>query len=108
MDDEQQPENLTDERVPSLYRDKRTSHFANGKWVKEFQSFEKQAKKRLAILDDADTRNDLKMLPSNHFEALSGVRNGQFSIRINLQWRICFEWPDNHMKPSNIEIVDYH
>ncbi|EFO28789.1 toxin-antitoxin system, toxin component, RelE family [Roseibium sp. TrichSKD4] len=45
-------------------------------------------------------------LPSNRFEALSGDREGQFSIRINQQWRICFEWPDDG--PENVEIVDYH
>jgi toxin HigB-1 len=48
------------------------------------------------------------MLPSNRFEALGGDRNGQFSIRINNQWRICFEWPEEEESPFNIEIVDYH
>jgi proteic killer suppression protein len=48
------------------------------------------------------------LLPSNKFEALHGDRNGQFSIRINDRWRICFEWPDDALGPFNIEIVDYH
>jgi proteic killer suppression protein len=48
------------------------------------------------------------LLPSNHFEALGGDRKGQYSIRINQQWRICFEWPDDSAEPFNIEIVDYH
>lgn len=91
-----------------LYRDKRTERFANGERVKEFQAFEKQSKKRLSILHDALDRNDLMRLPSNRFEALGGNRNSLFSIRINSQWRICFEWPDGTDSPFNIEIVDYH
>ena len=93
---------------PAIYRDKRTARFAAGERVKEFQGFEDQAKKRLAILEEADSRDDLLRLPSNRFEALGGNRKGQYSIRINLQWRICFEWPDGSSKPFNIEIVDYH
>jgi proteic killer suppression protein len=76
--------------------------------VREFQGFEQQAKKRLAILDAALSRNGLTLLPSNHFEALGGGRKGQFSIRINQQWRVCFEWPDGYDRPFNIEITDYH
>ena len=90
------------------YRDKRTTHFAEGKRVKDFQSFEQQIKKRLVILEEATVRNDLILLHSNHFEVLIGDRKGQYSIRINQQWRLCFEWPDDHAKPFNIEIVDYH
>jgi proteic killer suppression protein len=71
-------------------------------------AFEQQAKKRLLILTESVSRNGLMLLPSNHFEALGGDRNGQFSIRINQQWRICFEWPDGLEKPFNIEITDYH
>jgi len=91
-----------------LYRDRRTSRFAAGERVKEFQVFEEQAKKRLLILKDAVSRSGLARLPSNHFQALGGDRNGQFSIRINQQWRVCFEWPDTATRPYNIEIVDYH
>lgn len=91
-----------------LYRDKRTERFANGERVKEFQTFEKQAKKRLSILLDAIDRTDLMRLPSNHFEILIGNRKDQYSIRINRQWRLCFEWPDGVSSPFNIEIVDYH
>lgn len=90
------------------YRDKRTERFARGERVKEFQSFERQANRRLRILLDAVSRQGLMLLPSNHFEALGGDREGQYSIRINRQWRICFEWPDDVAKPFNIEIVDYH
>ncbi len=91
-----------------LYRDKRTARFASGERVKEFQSFERQAKKRLRILLDSVSRAGLMRLPSNRFEALGGDRSGQYSIRINAQWRICFEWPDGVEKPFNLEIVDYH
>jgi len=51
---------------------------------------------------------DLAALPGNRFEALAGDRNGQFSIRVNDRWRICFEWVDRARGPSNVEIVDYH
>ena len=109
MDDDQQSKPPTEKStVPPLYRDKRTARFAAGERVREFQAFESQAKKRLVILLEAVSRNGLMLLPSNHFEALEGDRNGQFSIRVNLQWRVCFEWPDNHDRPFNIEITDYH
>lgn len=98
---EQKPE-------PHRYRDKRTAKFAAGERVKAFQGFEEQAKKRLTILEEAESLRDLRLLPSNRFEALSGARKGQYSIRINQQWRLCFEWPDDHSQPFNIEIVDYH
>jgi proteic killer suppression protein len=52
--------------------------------------------------------DDLKKLPSNRLEALGGNRKGQYSIRINQQWRVCFEWPEGAEHPFNIEIVDYH
>lgn len=90
------------------YRDKRTRQFAEGKAIKAFQSFARQAEKRLEILDAAPTKETLMMLPSNRFEALAGDRKGQFSIRINDQWRICFEWPEDSSGPLNVEIVDYH
>jgi proteic killer suppression protein len=101
----------TDEQVSPVrpvFRDRRTARFARGERVKEFQAFEQQATKRLRILLDSVSRNGLSLLPSNHFEALGGDRKGQFSIRINSQWRICFEWPDDVTKPFNIEIADYH
>lgn len=91
-----------------LFRDKRTERFANGERVREFHAFERQAKRCLRILLDSVSRNGLMLLPSNRFEALGGDRDGQCSIRINGQWRICFEWPDGAATPFNIEIVDYH
>jgi proteic killer suppression protein len=90
------------------YRDKRTRKFAEGYIVREFQSFARQAEKRLEILDAAPNKEALMMLPSNRFEALSGDRKGQYSIRINGQWRICFEWPEGNVGAVNVEITDYH
>ena len=48
------------------------------------------------------------LFPSNYFESLGGDRKGQYSIRINRQWRICFEWPEEEARPFYIEITDYH
>lgn len=56
----------------------------------------------------ATSLNDLRGLPSIRLEALKGFRAWQFSIRINKQWRICFEWPESAAGPSNVEITDYH
>jgi len=90
------------------YRDRRTARFAAGERVREFQAFKDQAERRLDLLEAAVDRYDLMRLPSNRFEALGGDRKGQFSIRINKQWRVCFEWPENRDRPFNIEITDYH
>ena len=90
------------------YADKRTEKFANGERVKEFESFRQQAEKRLEILEAATSLHDLKCLPSNRLEALGGKRNGQYSIRINAKWRICFNWVEGDISPYNVEIVDYH
>ena len=90
------------------YRDKRRRTFAQGEIVRAFQGFERQAYKRLEILDAAVSLDELRALPSNRLEALRGERSGQFSIRINRQWRICFEWPRHAAGPSEVEIVDYH
>ena len=98
---------MTNDKLPK-YRDKRLQQFVDGYRVRDFQSFEQQLKKRLAILEDAQSRDDLRLLRSNHFEPLIGDRRGQFSIRINLQWRLCFEWSENENQPFNIEVVDYH
>jgi proteic killer suppression protein len=87
------------------YRDKRSREFAEGKRVREFESFRRQLEKRLDILDAATSLADLQALPSNALEGLKGDRKGQYSIRINMQWRICFEWPEGVSGPSNVEIV---
>jgi proteic killer suppression protein len=90
------------------YRDKRTRDFAAGKRVKAFSGIERPAHLKLDRLDAAVILRDLAGLPGNRFEALSGDRRGQYSIRINDQWRICFEWPEGSPGPENVEIVDYH
>jgi len=90
------------------YRDKRTREFAEGLRVPAFSGFERAARMKLDRLDAAVTILDLAALPGNRFEALKGGRKGQFSIRINDQWRVSFEWPDGDQGPSNVEIVDYH
>ena len=90
------------------YRDRRTSSFADGAFVPAFQGFEKQAERRLSILNAAPSLNTLRALRGNRLETLRGAREGQYSIRINRQWRICFIWPAGHPGPSDVEIVDYH
>lgn len=90
------------------YRDSRTQAFVEGRFVREFQGFARQAYRRLEILDAAMSLDELRALRSNRLESLKGDRAGQFSIRINDQWRICFVWPRGSRGPSNVEIVDYH
>src|SRR5260370_32446940 len=88
---------------PPPYRDKRLQQFVAGYRVRDFQAFERQLRKRLTILEDAQSKDDLRLLPSNHFEALIGDRKGQFSIRINQQWRLCFEWSESELTFSRSE-----
>jgi len=90
------------------FRDKRTREFADGGYIKAFSGFSPQAEMKLDQLEAAASMKDLAVLPGNRFEALKGDRKGQYSIRINDQWRICFEWPDRSPGPVNVEIVDYH
>ena len=89
------------------YRDKRTRQFAEGTRVKAFGGFERKAEMRLDQLEAATSLLDVD-LPGNRLEALKGDRKGQYSVRINDQWRICFEWAKGVPGPSNVEIVDYH
>lgn len=77
------------------YRDERTRDFAAGKRVKALSGIERSARLKLDRLESVTTLNDLVALPGNRFEALVGDRKGQYSIRINDQWRICFEWPSD-------------
>ncbi|HXW25136.1 MAG TPA: type II toxin-antitoxin system RelE/ParE family toxin [Xanthobacteraceae bacterium] len=90
------------------YRDKKTERFAQGERVKEFSGFSRQAELRLDRLEAATSLKDLAAIGGNRLEALYGDRAGQYSIRINDQWRICFEWPAGSPGPVNVEIVDYH
>ena len=90
------------------YRDGRTADFAAGKRVKALSGVDRPARLKLDRIEAAHTLKDLAALPGNRFEALKGDRKGQYSIRINDQWRICFEWPEKSPGPTNVEIVDYH
>ncbi len=90
------------------FRDKRTRSFAEGNRVKAFSGFDRAARLKLDRLEAAVALGDLAVLPGNRFEALRGDRKGQYSIRINDQWRICFEWPEAAPGPVHVEIVDYH
>jgi proteic killer suppression protein len=91
----------------SNYRDRNTERLAAGEKVRQWEPFRRQAEKRLRILDAAVSLGDLAEITSNRLEGLKGDRKGQYSIRINDQWRICFNWPANASGPSNVEIVDY-
>jgi len=90
------------------YRDKLTRDFASGKRIKAFSGIERAARLKLDRLEAAVTLQDLAVLPGNRLESLKGERKGQYSLRINGQWRICFEWGGGASGPSNVEIVDYH
>jgi toxin HigB-1 len=90
------------------YRGQRTRDFVAGKRVKAFFGIERGARLKLDRLEAATSLRDLAVLPGNRFEALAGDRKGQYSIRINDQWRICFEWPRGARGPLEVEIVDYH
>ena len=67
---------------------------------------QRAALRKLAILDAAEVLDDLRVPPGNRLEKLRGDRSGQHSIRVNQQWRICFQWTS--AGPENVEIVDYH
>ena len=88
------------------FKDRNTRRFFEGRRVAAFQGFADQAARRLTLLDNAEALRDLAALPSNRLEAMLGDRVGQYSIRINAQWRICFRWTDDG--PCDVEIVDYH
>ena len=87
------------------FKCKKTKRLFGGERVSDFSGFSRQAEKRLRILDASETLEDLRALRSNRFEALYGDRTGQYSIRINKQWRICFRWEGG---ACDVEIVDYH
>jgi len=87
------------------FKCKKTERLFSGVRVRAFSGFQRQAEKRLRILDAAETLEALKALPSNRFESLSGDRAGYYSIRVNIQWRVCFTWNEG---AHEVEIVDYH
>jgi toxin HigB-1 len=90
------------------YRDRRTENFARGTRVKAFEPFRRQAEKVLDRLEAATSLVDLLSFPGMRLEKLKGDRAGQYSVRINDKWRVCFEWASGASDPSNVEIVDYH
>ncbi len=90
------------------YRDARTERFACGERVKQFEPFRPRAERLLDRLATAVSLKDIANFPGHRLEKLKGDRKGQWSIRINDQWRICFAWPAGAAGPSDVEIVDYH
>lgn len=102
------------------FRDGLAEKLFAGERVRQYQAFAEQARRRLTLLNTADRLADLRALPSNRFEALGGDRRGQYSIRINVQWRLCFGWtPRTPIADEfdilfvegdaiDVEIVDYH
>jgi toxin HigB-1 len=91
----------------SSYRTKQTARLVGGERVKEFDQIAKQAKRRLAILNSANSLSELVAVSGNRLEILKGNRAGQHSIRINDQWRICFVWNEAERSAEFVEIVDY-
>jgi proteic killer suppression protein len=89
---------FADEETEAFYR--------TGKTKAGYQSVAKVVFRRLDMLDAAKILDDLRAPPDNKLEKLRGDRNGQYSIRINDRWRICFRWADTG--PSDVEFVDYH
>ena len=83
-----------------------TEALFNRQRVRRFQQFERVAQRKLAMVNAAVILDDLRVPPGNRLERLLGDREGQHSIRINQQWRICFVWTPEG--PSDVEIVDYH
>lgn len=83
-----------------------TKALASGTRVRRFVNIETVARRKLRQLEIATRLDDLRVPPGNRLEALKGKRSGQYSIRINDQWRLCFRWADSGFE--DVEIVDYH
>jgi toxin HigB-1 len=92
--------------VIRTYRCKDTEALFNDKPVSRFHDVERTARRKLVYLNVARKLQDLRNPPGNRLESLSGDREGQFSIRINEKWRLCFRWDDGDV--HDVEIVDYH
>ncbi|MEG6506731.1 type II toxin-antitoxin system RelE/ParE family toxin [Nitratidesulfovibrio sp. 1201_IL3209] len=88
------------------FRCKETRAIFEGTPTRRFSAFTSVALRKLDMLDAAACLDDLRIPPANRLEALKGDRQGQHSIRINDQWRICFAWRDG--AAHEVEIVDYH
>jgi toxin HigB-1 len=83
-----------------------TEALSKGNPVKQFVNIARVARRKLRQLEIANRLDDLRVPPDNHLEALKGNRSGQYSIRINDQWRLCFRWTDSGAE--EVEIVDSH
>lgn len=88
------------------FRNAETEAFANGRRVKRFASIEAVARRKIRQLQIAGRLDDLRVPPGNRLKALKGARSGQFSIRVNDQFRVCFRWTS--AGAADVEIVDYH
>jgi len=89
------------------FRDRDTERIFNRQRVKRFSlSIQKLAQRKLDMIDGSDLIVDLQTPPGNRLEKLTGNRKGQYSIRVNDQWRICFRWKSG--QATDVEIVDYH
>jgi proteic killer suppression protein len=88
------------------FRDPQTETLFQDRDVPRFRAIERVARRKLLYLHRAKRLEDLRVPPGNRLEALKGDRKGQYSIRINDQWRICFRWKDGDA--LDVEIVDYH
>ncbi|PKM43823.1 MAG: excinuclease ABC subunit A [Gammaproteobacteria bacterium HGW-Gammaproteobacteria-1] len=88
------------------FRCKDTQALYEGGSPRRFRAWQAQAERKLQMLDSAAALDDLKSPPGNRLEKLAGDRAGQYSIRINDQWRVCFHWQDGDA--HDVEIVDYH
>ena len=89
------------------FADRETALVWNGRRSRRLPSdIQNVALRKLRMLNQAKTLDDVRVPPANHLESLKGKRRGQHSIRINRQWRICFVWTEGG--PEHVEIVDYH
>lgn len=88
------------------FADKDTEALFNGHRVRRLGAIQEPARRKLELLEAAASLNFLRVPPGNRLEALSGRRKGQHSIRINVQWRVCFVWRKGDA--YDVEIVDYH
>jgi toxin HigB-1 len=92
--------------IKSFARDETAAFFRDGRCPPHWAAFASVARRKLDMVDYASKLEDLKSPPGNRLEKLRGDRAGQWSIRINDQWRICFAWTE--AGPASVEIVDYH
>jgi toxin HigB-1 len=90
------------------YRDSRTARFAAGRRVRLFEPFRRRAEMVLDRIGAATSLADIARFPGHRLEKLTGDRKGQWSVRINDQWRVCFRWEESAAGASKVEIVDYH